>query len=45
MTEALAGAQVIVNLSASPYRVGYGHGRERMLVQRAPWTTSPRSCS
>jgi NAD+ synthase (glutamine-hydrolysing) len=35
MTEALAGAQVIVNLSASPYRVGYGHGRERMLVQRA----------
>ena len=25
MTEALAGAQVIVNLSASPYRVGYGH--------------------
>jgi NAD+ synthase (glutamine-hydrolysing) len=35
MTEALAGAQVILNLSASPYRVGYGHGRERMLVQRA----------
>jgi NAD+ synthase (glutamine-hydrolysing) len=35
MSEALAGAQVIVNLSASPYRVGYGHGRERMLVQRA----------
>jgi NAD+ synthase (glutamine-hydrolysing) len=35
MTEALAGARVIVNLSASPYRVGYGHGRERMLVQRA----------
>jgi NAD+ synthase (glutamine-hydrolysing) len=35
MTEALAGAQVIVNLSASPYRIGYGHGRERMLVQRA----------
>jgi NAD+ synthase (glutamine-hydrolysing) len=35
MTEALAGAQVIVNLSASPYRVGYGHARERMLVQRA----------
>jgi NAD+ synthase (glutamine-hydrolysing) len=34
-TEALAGAQVIVNLSASPYRIGYGHGRERMLVQRA----------
>jgi NAD+ synthase (glutamine-hydrolysing) len=35
MTEALAGAQVIVNLSASPYRFGYGRGRERMLVQRA----------
>ena len=26
---------MIVNLSASPYRVGYGHSRERMLVQRA----------
>ena len=35
MTEALAGAQVIVNLSASPYRAGYGPRRERMLVQRA----------
>ena len=35
MTEALAGAQVIVNLSASPYRAGYGSRRERMLVQRA----------
>jgi NAD+ synthase (glutamine-hydrolysing) len=35
MTEALAGAQLIVNLSASPYRAGYGHERERMLVQRA----------
>src|SRR5215218_1248024 len=35
MTEALGGAQVIVNLSASPYRAGYGLGRERMLVQRA----------
>src|SRR3954468_6265910 len=35
MTEALAGAQVIVNLSASPYRVGYGQSRERMLAQRA----------
>jgi NAD+ synthase (glutamine-hydrolysing) len=35
MTEALAGAQVIVNLSASPYRAEYGHARERMLVQRA----------
>jgi NAD+ synthase (glutamine-hydrolysing) len=35
MTEALAGAHVIVNLSASPYRAGYGRARERMLVQRA----------
>jgi NAD+ synthase (glutamine-hydrolysing) len=35
MTEALAGAQVIVNLSASPYRAGYGHAREQMLRQRA----------
>ena len=35
MTEALAGAQVIVNLSASPYRKGYGHAREQMLRQRA----------
>jgi NAD+ synthase (glutamine-hydrolysing) len=35
MTEALAGAQVIVNLSASPFRAGYGRARERMLIQRA----------
>ena len=35
MTEALGGAQVIVNLSASPYRAEYGRARERMLVQRA----------
>jgi NAD+ synthase (glutamine-hydrolysing) len=35
MSEALAGAQVIVNTSASPYRAGYGARRERMLVQRA----------
>jgi NAD+ synthase (glutamine-hydrolysing) len=35
MTEALGGAQLIVNLSASPYRAGYGRARERMLVQRA----------
>jgi NAD+ synthase (glutamine-hydrolysing) len=34
-SEALAGAQVVVCLSASPYRAGYGHGRERMLTQRA----------
>ena len=33
--EALAGAQVIVNLSASPYHAGKGGERERMLVQRA----------
>src|SRR5215210_6720096 len=35
MTEALAGAQVILNLSASPYRSGVGGRRERMLIQRA----------
>jgi NAD+ synthase (glutamine-hydrolysing) len=34
-TEALAGAQVVVNLSASPYNAGKGKNRERMLVQRA----------
>jgi NAD+ synthase (glutamine-hydrolysing) len=33
--EALAGAQLIVNLSASPYHRGKGMERERMLVQRA----------
>jgi NAD+ synthase (glutamine-hydrolysing) len=33
--EALAGARVIVNLSASPYHVQKGLQRERMLVQRA----------
>ncbi len=33
--EALAGAQVIVNLSASPYHAGKGAERERMLAQRA----------
>ena len=33
--EALAGAEVIVNLSASPYHLGKGLERERMLVQRA----------
>ncbi|MBV9311034.1 MAG: NAD+ synthase [Solirubrobacterales bacterium] len=33
--EALAGATVLVNLSASPYHVGKGSERERMLVQRA----------
>jgi NAD+ synthase (glutamine-hydrolysing) len=33
--EALAGAEVIVNVSASPYHTGKGAQRERMLVQRA----------
>src|SRR5947208_6918624 len=35
ISEALAGAQVIVNLSASPYHAGKPLERERMLVQRA----------
>ncbi|HWH43264.1 MAG TPA: NAD+ synthase [Thermoleophilaceae bacterium] len=39
-SEALAGAQVIVNLSASPYHAGKGAERERMLVQRARDTVS-----
>ena len=34
-SEALAGAQLIVNLSASPYHAGKPHDREQMLVQRA----------
>lgn len=34
-TEALAGAPVIVNLSASPYHAGKGAQRERMVAQRA----------
>lgn len=33
--EALAGAPVIVNLSASPYHAGKGSQRERMIAQRA----------
>ena len=33
--EALAGAAVLVNLSASPYHAGKGSERERMLIQRA----------
>jgi len=33
--EALAGATVIVNISASPYHAGKGMERERMLIQRA----------
>ncbi len=32
---ALAGAEVLVNLSASPYHAGKGAERERMLIQRA----------
>src|SRR4051794_34782961 len=34
-SEALAGAQVIVNLSASPYHAGKPLEREQMLLQRA----------
>jgi NAD+ synthase (glutamine-hydrolysing) len=34
-SEALAGAQVIANISASPYHAGKGRERESMLVQRA----------
>jgi NAD+ synthase (glutamine-hydrolysing) len=33
--EALAGATVIVNISASPFHAGKGAERERMLLQRA----------
>jgi NAD+ synthase (glutamine-hydrolysing) len=33
--EALAGAELIVNISASPYHHGKGAQRERMLVQRS----------
>jgi NAD+ synthase (glutamine-hydrolysing) len=33
--EALAGARVVVNLSASPYHAGKGLEREAMLIQRA----------
>lgn len=33
--EALAGARLILNLSASPYELGKGLRRERMLAQRA----------
>jgi NAD+ synthase (glutamine-hydrolysing) len=33
--EALAGATLIVNPSASPYQAGKGIARERMLIQRA----------
>jgi len=37
---ALAGAQLIVNLSASPYHVGKAEEREEMLVARARDTSS-----
>jgi NAD+ synthase (glutamine-hydrolysing) len=33
--QALAGAQVIINISASPYHSGKGRDRERMLATRA----------
>ena len=33
--EALSGARLIVNLSASPYHAGKGVARERMIAQRA----------
>jgi len=33
--EALAGATLLVNISASPYHAGKGSERERMLIQRA----------
>jgi NAD+ synthase (glutamine-hydrolysing) len=33
--EALAGARLIVNISASPYQAGKGSARERMVGQRA----------
>jgi NAD+ synthase (glutamine-hydrolysing) len=33
--EALAGARLIVNISASPYHAGKGAERERMIAQRA----------
>jgi NAD+ synthase (glutamine-hydrolysing) len=38
--EALSGATLIVNISASPYHAGKGLERERMLVQRARDNTS-----
>ncbi|MEA2255102.1 MAG: hypothetical protein QOG35_1147 [Solirubrobacteraceae bacterium] len=33
--EALAGARLVVNISASPYQAGKGRDRERMIAQRA----------
>ncbi len=44
--EALAGATLLVNASASPYHVGKGLERERMLVQRArDYRTSIAFCN
>ena len=34
-TQALAGAQLVINISASPYHAGKGTSRERMLATRA----------
>jgi NAD+ synthase (glutamine-hydrolysing) len=34
-TQALAGAQLVINISASPYHAGKGAARERMLATRA----------
>lgn len=34
------GAQVLINISASPYRVHYGHQRERMIATRAADNTA-----
>ncbi len=34
-TQALAGAQIIINISASPYHAGKGRDRERMMATRA----------
>ncbi len=33
--QALAGAQIVINISASPYHAGKGRDRERMLATRA----------
>src|SRR6478672_10234897 len=35
MSEALAGAEIVINVSASPYQAGKGMERERMVAQRA----------
>jgi NAD+ synthase (glutamine-hydrolysing) len=39
--EGLAGATLIVNISASPYQLGKGVRRERMVAQRAADTFAP----